>query len=51
MHLKIPNQGMPKMNSGQYGDQFIVLKTFIPDRIDDEVIQSILSYKNKGNIN
>jgi len=51
MHLKIPNQGMPKMNSGQYGDQFIVLKTFIPDRIDDEVIQSILSYKNKGNTN
>lgn len=41
MQLKIPGQGMPKNNSGQYGDQIILLKPYIPDIIDNTIIEAI----------
>jgi curved DNA-binding protein len=47
MQLKVSGQGMPVQNSGFYGDQFVCLKPFIPDTIDDEITQSILRSKNK----
>lgn len=47
MHLKIQGQGMPIMNSNTYGDQIILLKPFIPDTIDEEIIKTISRYKTK----
>lgn len=45
MNIKIPNHGMPIINTGQYGDQYLLLKPFIPDNIDKEIIDTILRYK------
>jgi curved DNA-binding protein len=42
MQLRLPGHGMPIKDSGYYGDQLILLKPFIPDNIDDDIIQSIL---------
>lgn len=47
MQLKIPNQGMPIMNSSLYGDQILVLKPFMPDTIDERIIEAITKYKGK----
>jgi curved DNA-binding protein len=47
MHIRLPGQGMPIMNSGNYGDQLILLKPYIPDNISDDIIDSIL--RNRGN--
>lgn len=41
MQLKIPGHGMPVNNTGHYGDQIILLKPYIPDSIDDRIIDSI----------
>jgi DnaJ-class molecular chaperone len=38
--LRIQNEGMP-VNNG-FGDQYILLKPFIPDKIDNRIIDSIL---------
>lgn len=40
--LKLAGHGMPINGSTNYGDQYILLKPFIPDNISDEVVQSIL---------
>jgi DnaJ-class molecular chaperone len=40
MQLKIPGEGMITRN-GQYGDQILLLKPFIPDNIDNELIEFI----------
>lgn len=45
MQLKIPGQGMPIPNTNTYGDQIILLKPFIPDIIDESIVQSILNSK------
>jgi len=45
--LKIPAQGMPIMGSNMFGDQIILLQPFIPDKIDEQVVQSILQSRNK----
>lgn len=45
MNIKIPNHGMPILNSQQYGDQYLLLKPYIPDNIDREIIDTILRYK------
>lgn len=42
MQLKIAGQGMPIPNTGQYGDQIILLKPYMPDIIDDTIIESIV---------
>ena len=47
MQLKIAGQGMPIPNTNQYGDQILLLKPYIPDKIDKAIIDSILqSRKN-----
>jgi DnaJ-class molecular chaperone len=46
--LKISGQGMPIYGSNNFGDQIILLKPFIPDKIDDTIISSILQSKEKG---
>jgi curved DNA-binding protein len=48
MQLKLAGQGMPIHNTTRYGDQIILLKPFMPDIIDEQVINSILQQKNKG---
>ena len=41
IQLKLAGQGMPIYNTSGYGDQIILLKPFIPDTIDEQVINSI----------
>ena len=38
--IRVPGYGMP-MQNGQHGDQILLLKPFIPDKVSDEVIDSI----------
>lgn len=45
IQLKLAGQGMPIMNSNAYGDQIITLKPFMPDIIDQRVIDSITESK------
>lgn len=40
--IKLPKYGMPLKNNDHYGDQYILLKPFIPDNINQEIIDSIL---------
>ena len=47
MQLKIAGEGMPISGSTLHGDQIILLKPFVPDKIDDEITQSILRSKSK----
>lgn len=41
IQLKLPGQGMPVPNTGHYGDQIILLKPFIPDNIDESILEAI----------
>lgn len=45
IQLRIPGQGMPISNGNQYGDQIILLKPFVPDKIDSSITESILRSK------
>ena len=45
--LRLPGQGMPILNSNQYGDQIILFKPIIPDNIDKSIIDSIEKFRNK----
>ena len=47
MQLKIAGEGMPLMGSTNYGDQIILLKPFVPDIIDEQIVNSILQSKAK----
>ncbi len=47
MQLKISGQGMPIGSSGNYGDQILLIKPFIPDNIDISIIDSIKQTKAK----
>jgi DnaJ-class molecular chaperone len=47
MQLKIAGEGMPLLGSSAYGDQIILLKPFIPDIIDEQIVNSILQSKAK----
>ena len=51
MQLKIAGQGMPIQGTSQYGDQILLLKPFIPDKIDKSIIDSIKNsrLKEQGN--
>jgi DnaJ-class molecular chaperone len=40
MQLKIPKAGMPDKKNG-YGDQFILLKPYMPDNISHEITTAI----------
>jgi len=46
MQLKIAGEGMPSAN-GNYGDQILLIKPFIPDSIDNDIIESIKRSQNK----
>jgi len=46
LQLKLPGHGMPIDNTGQYGDQIIVLNPYMPDTISDAITQSILHNRN-----
>jgi DnaJ-class molecular chaperone len=50
IQLKITGQGMPMHGTNYYGDQIILLKPYIPDIIDESIINSILQSKNKESI-
>jgi len=43
--LRIEGQGLPIPNSTDFGDQLILLKPFLPDRIDSRIIDSIKQAK------
>jgi len=45
--IRISGQGMPVVNTNGYGDQYILLKPYIPDIIDNEIIDSILRSRAK----
>ena len=47
IQLKLAGQGMPIHNTTRYGDQIILLKSFMPDIIDEQVINSINQQKLK----
>jgi len=42
MQVKLAGQGMPIPNSNMFGDQYILLKPFIPDNINSEIVDTIL---------
>ena len=46
--IKVSGQGMPIKGTERYGDQILLLKPFVPDTIDDEIVQSILRSKTKS---
>jgi curved DNA-binding protein len=46
-NVRLHGQGMPIVNTNNYGDQYILLKPFIPDNIDNEIIDSILRNRSK----
>lgn len=46
MQLKISGEGMP-INNGGFGDQILLIKPFIPDSIDTDIIESIKRSQNK----
>lgn len=46
MQLKISGEGMPT-NNGGFGDQILLIKPFIPDTIDTDIIESIKRSQNK----
>lgn len=51
MQLKISGQGMPIYGSNSvYGDQIILIKPYIPDTIDQTIIDSIVQSKNKQGV-
>ena len=47
MQIKLAGEGMPIADSGHYGDQILLLKPLIPDKIDSEVIEAIKRSQTK----
>jgi DnaJ-class molecular chaperone len=43
--LRLAGEGLPSNNN--FGDQYILLKPYIPDTIDSAITDSILRTKNK----
>jgi curved DNA-binding protein len=46
MQLRLPNKGMPVMNSTQFGDQILVIKPVIPANIHPDIINAINHHKD-----
>lgn len=46
-HIRLPGLGMPLGYSGQYGDQILLLKPFIPDNIPNDIIDVIKRNQSK----
>jgi DnaJ-class molecular chaperone len=47
MQVKLAGQGMPVPNSNLYGDQYVLLKPYISDNIDSEIVDTILRNRIK----
>jgi len=47
MQVKLAGQGMPIPNSSLYGDQYILLKPYISDNIDSDIVDTILRSRTK----
>lgn len=47
MTVKLAGHGMPIVNTTQFGDQYLLLKPYIPDNISQEIIDSILHTRSK----
>jgi DnaJ-class molecular chaperone len=47
MQIKLAGEGMPIADSGRHGDQILLLKPLIPDKIDNEVIEAIKRSQTK----
>lgn len=45
MQLKLSGQGMPILQTHLYGDQILLLKPFIPDNIDNEILAVLNKHK------
>ena len=45
--IRIQGHGMPIRDSGFYGDQILLLKPYIPDNINQDIIDSIKRTQNK----
>lgn len=45
MQLKLVGQGMPILHSPHYGDQILLLKPYIPDTIDKEIVDILQKHK------
>ena len=45
--IRLPGLGMPISNTGQYGDQILLLKPFVPDSISNDIIDSIKRNQSK----
>jgi hypothetical protein len=51
MQVKLSGYGMPVYGRPNvFGDQIILLKPFIPDTIDQSIIDSINEFKNKQGV-
>lgn len=46
-HIRLAGHGMPIADTGQYGDQILLLKPFVPASIDQDIIDSIKRNQNK----
>ena len=49
IQLKLAGQGMSIYKTSQYGDQIILFKPFIPDIIDEQIVNSIAAYQQQRN--
>lgn len=47
MNIRLSGYGMPIVNTNHYGDQYILLKPYIPDNIHQDIIDSILRNRTK----
>ena len=47
MQIKLAGEGMPISNSGNYGDQILLLKPILPDNIHIDIIDAIMRTRNK----
>ena len=45
--LRLTGQGMPILNTIDYGDQIILIKPYIPDNIHSDIIYAIQKHKSK----
>lgn len=45
--IRLPGMGMPIGNTGHYGDQILLLKPFIPDNVNDDIVESIKRNQSK----
>ncbi len=47
MQIKIPNCGMPVLQTPKYGDQYLLLKPFVSDNISPDIIECILKHRGQ----